>query len=204
MDWQEIDVRKIGLAIAVCLGIMAGSAWAQQMDVAFGAGTVSELSSSSSIASFGGPPVSLNGGTYLNFSGDYIFYRGIFGAGGELGWRASRSDYLGIPYRPFFYDFNGIFAPKLGKSVTAQLMAGIGGEDVRFYNPAGGCGLGCTNFVSTQHFMGHFGAGLSFYVHGNFFVRPEAHIYLVHNNDEFTTGSPARYGVSIGYSFGRP
>lgn len=196
-------MKKLALVAAVCV-VMAGSLYAQQMDAAFGAGTVSELSSSNSISSFGSTPVSLNGGTYLNFSGDYLFYRGIFGVGGELGWRASHSFFQGIPYRPFFYDFNGVFAPKLGRSVQGEFLAGIGGEDVRFYNPAGGCGIGCTNFVSTNHFLGHLGAGIRFYVHGNFFIRPEAHLYLVHNNDEFTTGSPARYGVSIGYSFGKP
>lgn len=198
-------MRKIVLGAVMCVFLMETTSFGQQLDAAFGVGTVSELSSSST-TSFPGlnSPVSLNGGAYLNFSGDYMFYRGIFGVGGELGWRASRLDFQGIPYRPIFYDFNGIFAPKLAKSVTAELMAGIGGEDVRFYNPAGGCGIGCTNFVSTNHFLGHLGAGLRFYVHGNFFIRPEAHLYLVHNNDEFTSGSPARYGVSIGYSFGRP
>jgi hypothetical protein len=42
-------------------------------------------------------------------------------------------------------------------------------------------------------------------VKGNLFVRPEAHFYFVHNNDQpigFNGGKIARYGASIGYSFG--
>ena len=37
------------------------------------------------------------------------------------------------PYRPLFYDFNGIYAPKLGKHAAAEVMAGIGWESLRFY-----------------------------------------------------------------------
>jgi len=200
---MENALRKLFLGTLVCVALWTAAASAQQLDAAFGAGTLSAPSASS--ASNSNSPVSLDGGTYLNFSGDYLFYKGHFGAGGEIAWRASQALYAGTyPYRPIFYDFNGIYAPKLSKSVTAELMAGIGGEDVRFYNPAGGCGFGCTNFVSTNHFMGHLGGGLRLYVHGGFFVRPEAHLYLVHNNDEFSSGHSARYGVSIGYSFGRP
>jgi hypothetical protein len=52
--------------------------------------------------------------------------------------------------------------------------------------------------------MGHFGGGLRLYVWGNLFVRPEAHFYLIHNNTDFSGPWAARYGASIGYSFGRP
>ena len=37
------------------------------------------------------------------------------------------------PERPLFYDFNGIYAPKLGKHAAAEVMAGIGWESIRFY-----------------------------------------------------------------------
>jgi hypothetical protein len=35
------------------------------------------------------------------------------------------------------------------------------------------------------------------------FVRPEAHLYLVHNNFEFAGSRANSAGVSVGYSFGR-
>lgn len=184
--------------------VLAASAYGQQLDVAIGAGTLTAPSASD--ASGNHSPVSLNGGTYLNFSGDYLFLlKGRLGASSEIAWRASRSIYDGsIPYRPFYYDFNAIYVPQLSRSFSAELQAGIGGQDTRFYNPAGGGGFGRINFVSSNHFMGHFSAGIRAYLHGNFFVRPEAHLYLVRNNVEFSSGRATRFAVSLGYSFGRP
>jgi hypothetical protein len=49
--------------------------------------------------------------------------------------------------------------------------------------------------------MGHFAAGLKYNVWGHMFVRPEAHVYLIHNNVEFSSPFATRFGVSIGYSF---
>jgi hypothetical protein len=60
----------------------------------------------------------------------------------------------------------------------------------------------CKNYVTINHFMGHFGVGLKLYPVKNFFVRPEAHLYLVNDNQEFSSGRAVRYGVSIGYTFG--
>jgi len=51
--------------------------------------------------------------------------------------------------------------------------------------------------------MGHFGVGLKLYPTRNFFVRPEAHLYLVNDNQEFSSARAVRYGISIGYTFGR-
>ena len=59
----------------------------------------------------------------------------------------------------------------------------------------------CTDFVSSNHFMGHFGAGLRYYFRGHFFVRPEADLYLINNNQEFSSSRATRFGVSLGYSF---
>jgi hypothetical protein len=52
--------------------------------------------------------------------------------------------------------------------------------------------------------MADFGGALRLYVRGGFFVRPEAKIYLVNNNQEFSSNHVTRYGVSIGYTFGAP
>ena len=49
--------------------------------------------------------------------------------------------------------------------------------------------------------MGHFGGGFRYYFHGHFFVRPEAHLYMIHNNLEFSSPYATRFGVSLGYTF---
>jgi hypothetical protein len=145
----------------------------------------------------------LGGGAYLSFSGDFTPWK-QFGFGGEISWRASENLYLGFqPYRPIFYSFNGVYAPKLNKHLSGELLAGIGAESVRFYTPYFTCGFaGCTNYTSSNHFMGVFGGGLKAYARGGFFIRPEVRYYLIHNNVEFNSGHALRPGVSIGYTFG--
>ena len=50
--------------------------------------------------------------------------------------------------------------------------------------------------------MGHFGGGIKLFPFGNFFIRPEVHLYTVRNNNEFSSGRAVRYGISIGYTLG--
>ena len=173
-------------------------AHAQQLDLAFG---VSALTSS--------PPDSLNdlsslrGGAFPSFSGDFLFWHN-FGVGMTVAWRAHQNvDPLGAqPFRPIFYEFNGVYGPPLGKRLQADLQGGIGFESIRFYQPFFNCtAFGCNNFTSSNHFMGHVGAGLKLYATNNIFVEPMAHFYFVHNNFEFTSGHAQRYGVQVGYSF---
>lgn len=188
------------IAVSVLVFLTQGSLHAQQFDVAFGVGTLTAPSASS--ASGNHQPVSLTGGAYPVFSANLLLTR-QFGVSGELAWRGSRNLYAGFqPYRPLFYDFNGLYAPKLGKSATAELSAGIGWESLRFYQGTIVCSaITCTDFVSSNHFMGHFGAGLRYYLRGHFFVRPEADLYLVRNNQEFSSPRATRFGVSLGYTF---
>jgi hypothetical protein len=180
--------------------MIASTVFGQQFDAAFGVGTVTAPSASN--ASGNHAPVSQTGGAYPAFGADLLL-KGRFGVSGELAWRASRNLYAGFqPYRPLLYDFNGIYVPKLGKHAAAELMAGIGWESLRFYQPFLTCSfVTCTDFVSSNHFMGHFGGGLRYYFHGNFFVRPEAHLYLIRNNTEFSSPMATRFGVSLGYTF---
>ena len=199
-------MRQSTLLVVFCVFVLASSvSHAQQFDLAFGVGTVSAPSSITVINDFNHSPQTVGGGAYPVISGDFLLHKD-FGIQGEIAWRASQNLYLGFqPFRPIFFDFNGIYAPHLGKFVEPELMAGIGAEDVRFYQNFVSCSFigGCTNYISSKHFMGHFGAGLRLYAHGNFFIRPEASLYLVHNNVEFTSSRATRYGVSIGYTFGR-
>jgi hypothetical protein len=121
-----------------------------------------------------------------------------------VSWRASQASYQDLqPFRPLFYDFNGIWSPPISRKVAPELMAGIGAESLRFYQPFFSCGIfsGCTNYTSTTHFMGHIGGGVKIYAFGNVFIRPEAHLYLIHNNVEFAGPRANSFGVSIGYTF---
>lgn len=187
----------IASLFVICL--VAGAAYGQQLDAAFG---LSTLAAPSAITSGGLTFPSLRGGAYPGFSADFLL-RHRLGLEGEVFWRASQSLYGGFqPYRPIFYSFNAIWVPRFGKSLSGELLAGIGGEDLRFYGITNCNGLGCTNFVSSNHFMGDVGGGLRAYVWHDVFIRPEVRLYLVHNNAEFSSGHSARYGISLGYNFG--
>src|SRR6478672_1453044 len=218
MDWcasipavqptlRESNLKKLSLLVAsFCLSFMLGStAQAQQFDLSFGVGTVVAPSSSRVVQTPSGPALvtqSLSGGAYPNFGLDFIFYHNL-GIGFNVAWRASQGLYQGFqPYRPFFYDVDAVYAPPLGKRAQLELSAGIGAESVRFYTPNFQCSFtGCTNFVSSNHFLAQFGAGIRLYVTPRLLIRPEGHFYLVHNNVEFSGSRASRFGVSIGYSF---
>jgi len=200
-------LRKLAISLAVVSFLaLATVAQAQEFHAAFGFGTVTAPSATTN--SNGSFP-SLSGGLYPSFSGIVILKHHI-GFGGNVAWRAHQTLYTGSqgnfgivqPYRPIFYDFDAVYARTFEKKAGVDLMAGIGGEDLRFYGVLN-CGVvtGCTNYVSSNHFAGHFGAGVRFYVWGHLFVRPEAHYYVIHNNNEFNNANASRFAVSIGYSF---
>lgn len=194
---------------AAVLGILSlliyNPAQAQQVDAAIGFGTL-VAPSASSVSDTNHSPESIRGGLYPSVRAD-IFVKKHLGFNGEVAWRARQNLYTSsfgqTPYRPIFYDFNAVLGSRFSKEFGADVMAGIGGEDLRFYQPYYSCGTfsGCTNYVSSTHFLGHFGADARFYVHGNFFVRPEAHLYLVRNNQEFSSNRVTRFTISLGYSF---
>jgi len=191
-------LKKLSLYVAsFCLFFLLGSsAQAQQFDLGFGVSTVT------------GPPTNpvvptIGGGAFTSFSLDFLFYHNV-GFGFNAAFRASQNLYQGIqPFRPFFYDFGAVYGPPLGKRAQLNLQAGIGVESIRFYTPflSGNQFTGFTNFVSSNHFMGHFGGGVQFYVTRAIFVRPEIHYYLVHNQVEFAGSHATRFGATLGYSF---
>ena len=174
-------------------------AQAQKIDIAFGISTTEAPAANSN-----GP--SITGGTYTGFSGDVLPWHN-FGIGGEIYWKATQSVYNSqaygaIPYRPLFLDFNGVYAPKLASHTYLDLEAGIGAMDTRQYCSGTGCGNSYyTNYTSDKHFMGDFGAGIKIYPAHNFFIRPEARLYLVTNNQLFSSSYATRVGASIGYTF---
>jgi hypothetical protein len=182
--------------------LLAGTVFAQNQkgDIALGFGSL--LSTPSAQATGNYAPQSIGGGLYTTFSANFLLRHNL-GVSGELSWRDSRNLYEGYePFRPLFYDFNGLYARRVGKYLGVEAMGGIGAASTRFYSGAYNCNfVTCTDYVSSTHFMGHIGGGVKLYVHGNFFIRPEAHLYLIHNNNEFSSGRAERVGASIGYTF---
>ena len=196
-------MKKSALVLMFVL-LVAVAGFGQTGDIAFGVSTLLSNTPASSLVNSGNfYAPSMGGGTYLSFSGDYTPWHD-FGIGGEVSWRASENLYLGYqPYRPIFYSANAVWAPKLGKHFGLDLLAGIGAESLRFYTNYYQCNyVSCTNYVSSNHFMGVFGGGLKAYIHGGIFIRPEVRLYVIHNNEEFNSGTPVRAGASIGYTFG--
>ena len=197
-------MKRHTILLAVLLaGTLGGSAFGQQMDWALGFSTLHSAAVSSSQALQPFPPVSLTGGLYPSISGDISIRKNI-ALGGEISWRGGQGNYdLSQPYRPIFWDFDGLYIPKLGPHAQAEFSAGIGAESTRFYTNYLNCtAISCTNYTTSTHFMGQFGAGLKLYAKGGLFVRPEVHVYVVSNNLEYTSPYVVRYGASIGYTFG--
>jgi hypothetical protein len=199
-------VKKFSAILVFCASLLfVGALQAQQIDAQFGLSGINAPSATNfDVTSTDHAPQSLTGGVYPGFAADFIFWHNL-GFNGEISWKASQALYQqAIPYRPIFYDFNAVYARKVSR-VGFALMGGIGAESVRFYGPTSCSGFTgqCTNYVSSNHFLGHLGGALRLYVTHSVYVAPEAHFYFVHNNVEFTSDRATRYGVNIGYTFGR-
>lgn len=199
-------MKRLALVLllsAIC--VLATSACAQQFDVAVGVSALKSAPASDALFDPDHSPQSVGGGAFPVISGDFLFRHQV-GVGGEVFWRATRNLYQAFgaqqEFRPVFYDFNAVWAPKLGKQAAAQLEGGIGAESARFYTPFVTCNfVSCTNFVSSNHFMAHLGGGLKIYIWRNVFLRPEAHYYFIHDNSEFSGNNATRFGASIGYTW---
>jgi hypothetical protein len=192
-------VRKLFCACA--LAVFASLAHAQQID--FGAGASTLWSTGSLTASQAFLPPALKGGTFANASLQYLGERRLgFNIEGAV--RVKEGLYNGYQfYRPILYDANAVYARPMAKKVRADLMAGVGGETLLFYNTTN-CtfGNGCRINVNNTHFLLHFGVGIRYYFWRTFFVRPEGSYYFIPNNFEFNSDHVFRMGASIGHTFG--
>lgn len=199
---------KLPALLFVCSSlILVGTLHAQQFDAQFGiSGIHSQSATNFDPTNVDHLPQSLSGGVYPNVAADFLLFHNL-GVGGEVSWRGSRGLYLGqLDYRPIFYDFNAVYARKVSRAGFAA-MGGIGGLSTRFYE--GGCVSinqqtgQCNDFVSSKHFLLHLGAALRLYVTHSVYVAPELHYYYVRNNVDFTSPNVTRYGLAIGYTFGK-
>ncbi|HEY4905566.1 MAG TPA: outer membrane beta-barrel protein [Candidatus Sulfotelmatobacter sp.] len=202
-------MRKTTLLAVICgLFFLVSFAQAQQGDAMFGLGTIMSAGSSSCTQNSGFSCfVPEKGGLYPSVSADVIFHNRL-GVNFETTWKASQGEYGGPggqPFRPIILDFNGMYQPKLGKKLGADLMGGIGFQSTRFYGlvDTASCFDFGACFSSSHHFLVDVGAGLRYYVWNHVFVRPEVHYYhIVNNTADFSNNDIIRVGASIGYTIG--
>jgi len=201
-NWKVRTFSQLKTILLACLlAALSSIAHAQQID--FGAGASTLWSTGSLSASQAFIPPALKGGTYANASLQYLGERRL-GLNIEGAARVKEGLYNGYQYyRPFLYDANVVYARRMAPKFRADLMAGVGGETLLFYNTTNcAYGGGCRVYVNSTHFLMHFGVGLRYYFWRTFFVRPEGHYYFIPNNYEFNSDHVFRMGASIGHTFG--
>ncbi len=198
-------MRKFAFfATVFALSLVPSLASAQQGDAMFGFGTI--MATGSNTSSCGSNCVGPEkGGLFTTISGDVIFHKRL-GINVEANWRTKQNvDAFGQYFRPLLFDFNGLYQPRLGKKLGADLMGGIGWQSTRFYGfvPTFSCEQLNACYTSSNHFLVHLGGGIRYYVLGHLFVRPEVHYYhILNNTDVFNNTNVIRVGASIGYTIG--
>lgn len=126
--------------------------------------------------------------------------------------QAANEGYAGVTEqlkdRVTFYQFDGIYQPYATKKASFQIIGGVGGANVKFYEAQSSTGsvLGNTNSSqyaqSANHFQVHAGVAVQLYVSGGLFIRPEFDIHYVPNFIQFGSNVVTQEMVWIGYSFG--
>jgi hypothetical protein len=160
----------------------------------------------------------------LGVGGNLMLWK-HFGVGASVDIQPSQSNYVNLTNyyvnlgagpgtyelkdRVTFYNVDGIFQPYSSKQANVQILGGIGGANVKFYQGYSSTGsvLGNTNQSqyqqSANHFQVHVGAGVQVYVSGNFFVRPQVDIHYAPNmNTQFSSNLAWDAMVWVGYSIG--
>lgn len=198
------------IAAASFLFLFTAFAEAQpRLDFYFGMGTARDESSLAYYDLLGTGIYSLSpplDGTFGTFGGA-IMLRPSLGFGAEVKLRFRQGDYGGAGYRPVFYDFNGIWTPRLGKYLMPEFQGGLGALHMRFYDPTSlyydyYSGRFTTYIGSFNHLQLHAGAGLRIYIKPQIFLRPQVDYHWVRNNPWFKENWIPAYTLSIGYSLG--
>ncbi len=195
-------LRRFAPFALTCILVFFGRlGHAQQIDVTAGYSTLRSSKQYNASQNYIGPAES--GGTYVGASVDYLNARHL-GFNGEFSVLYKSGLYNGFQgFRPVFYDVNAMFAPPINRKFKLDFMAGMGGETLIFYNNYSGCGFAvCTPFTNSTHFALHLEGGLRYYFWRKAFVRPEAHLYIIPNNYQFSSDYVWRFGASVGYTWG--
>ncbi len=188
-----MKVRHFGLVLVVLLAMGALQCAAQSVDAFVGVNWLGAGTNNS------GALPATSTGVFPSLGAD-LMLPGGFGIGGEVAWRSTSIS--GSGQQPAFWDVNLIDHPFSLIKIVPEIQAGVGGE---FKAPANTCNAlspsTCVNSPFGNGFLVHLGAGVKVYIVGNVFLRPEAHVYFVHNNNTFASGPVKRFGVSLGYTF---
>jgi hypothetical protein len=160
-------------------------------------------------------------GFMLGFGGNLMLWK-HFGVGANVGVQLPQQTYatfqqqvvstqtpgIAIKTRMTLYDFDGIYQPYRTKKVGIQLIGGIGGANLKFYEAESSTDAlaGSSNisqyFESANHFQFHGGAGVQFFVTDHIFLRPQFDAYYVNNLTQFGSKLVTQEAVWVGYSFG--
>jgi hypothetical protein len=177
---------------------------AQTVDFALSGSTLWSPQNVTALTGFIPPPE--KGGVYPGASLQYNLPN-HFGINFEGAFRYHKTFYNDYqPYRPIFYDVNGVFSPRPNRKIGVDFMAGVGGETVLFYtqlNPCTALANGCRSYVNSTHFLVHSAGDVRYYFWKNFFVRGEGHWNFIPDNFEFHSRNVFRMSASLGYTFGR-
>jgi hypothetical protein len=200
-------LRLALFSLVACAALSAFSTLAQAQTIDLSGGIAAIDAPGTRVAdNISHQPLSLSGGAYLVFSGDYLFFHKHIGVEGEYVRREAQSfdPVNNLYFRPQFYDVNAIWTKKFFKRFTAELEGGAGMESTRFYTA--GCGSKGNCYADKNHFMGDAGAGIKVYplqlsVFRHIFIRPEGRFYFIRAAQEFSSDRAIRFGASIGYSF---
>ncbi len=155
----------------------------------------------------------------LGFGANLMLWK-HFGIGGEVKVQPTRSDYLTfqqqavgqfgdvLQNRVTLWDFNGIAQPISSKRAALQLVGGIGGANIKFYEKLSSSTSVLGNsqqtqfFGSSNHFQVHGGVGVQLYLTDHIFLRPQFDVHYVNNFSQYGRNLVTSEMVWVGYSFG--
>jgi hypothetical protein len=187
-----------GLILAGLLFACSGLAAGQSVDAYFGLNALT--------ASVPAGYAQLGGGVFPEVGGDVIFFHGL-GVGADVSWRGSQNNYGGVYYRPLYYDFNAVWQPVGFTSltpfhITPVLEAGVGSQSLRVYQNQYTCSFfgGCSNYTSSNHFVGHLAVMVKFYITSRIFIAPQAQLFIIRHDTEFGASTSHLYGIALGYT----
>jgi len=171
---------------------------AQQADIAFGVSTT--LSSSTTISSQSYPLQSRRAAP-MRESAPMSFSSTASDFGGNVSWKASQGIYDG--YQPTARSimtsmrcFSRGSARRSGR-ISRRVSAARAFVSIRTTTIA--AIWRCTNYVSSNHFMGHIGGGVRYYS-GTICSSGGSSPLLRAQQSEFSSGTIGRVGASIGYN----
>ncbi len=160
-------------------------------------------------------PTAALGGFMMGFGANAMLWK-KFGVGGEANFQATKPTYVNLTAvegyvqksRVTLYDFNGIYRPVDKEKASLELIGGIGGANIKFYQGVAAGSLNgnsaYSNYAigSANHFQIHAGVGVQLYVRGNFFIRPQFDFHYVPNFIQFGHNYVTQEMVWVGYSIG--